>query len=81
MIVLYNLGFNGHRFSTHGLTRRNFGESSMTRVHHLSSYALLLLGTMACSTGEKRSAASDRCDEGDGGITLPPGFCASVFAD
>ena len=81
MIVLYNLGFNGHRFSTHELTRRDFGESSMTRVHHRFRYALLLLGIMACSAGEKRSAASDRCDGGDGGITLPPGFCASVFAD
>ncbi|HMI43458.1 MAG TPA: PQQ-dependent sugar dehydrogenase [Gemmatimonadaceae bacterium] len=81
MIVLYNLWFNGHRFSTQELTRRNFGESFMSRVHHLFSYALLLLGIVACSAGEKRSAASDRCDEGDGGITLPPGFCASVFAD
>jgi len=72
MIVLYNLGFNGHRFSRHGLIRRNFGESSMTRVHYLFSYAPLLLGIMACSAGEQRSAASDRCDRGDGGITLPP---------
>ena len=81
MIVLYNLGFNGHRFSTHGLTRRNFGESSMTRVHDLFTHTLLLLGVIACGGGEKRSTASDRCDRGDGGITLPPGFCASVFAD
>jgi glucose/arabinose dehydrogenase len=53
----------------------------MRRVHVLFRCALFLLGTMACSAGEKRSALSDRCDEGNGGITLPPGFCASVFAD
>jgi glucose/arabinose dehydrogenase len=41
----------------------------------------LLLGIMACGRGEKRSASNPQCDEGDGGITLPPGFCASVFAD
>lgn len=31
----------------------------------------------------QETAAKDRrgCDEGDGGLTLPPGFCASVFAD
>ena len=53
----------------------------MIRVHDLCRYALLLLGIMACSAGEQRSTLSDHCDRGDGGITLPPGFCASVFAD
>src|SRR5687768_5286572 len=53
----------------------------MSRIHHLVRCALLLLGIMACSAGEQRSALSDRCDRGNGGITLPPGFCASVFAD
>ncbi len=29
------------------------------------------------------TAAKDRkgCDQDNGGLTLPPGFCASVFAD
>ena len=53
----------------------------MTRVRDLSSHVLLLLAVMACSSGEHRSAASERCDEGNGGITLPRGFCAAVFAD
>ena len=53
----------------------------MTRVRDLSSHVLLLLAVMACSPGEHRSAASERCDEGNGGITLPRGFCAAVFAD
>jgi hypothetical protein len=64
-----------------GLTRRDFGESSMTQTHDLCRYALLLFGIMACSASEQRSAASPQCDQGDGGITLPRGFCTSVFAD
>src|SRR5215210_1270158 len=45
----------------------------------LARIAAVLLGVMACSG---RDAAPDvRCDRGNGGITLPPGFCASVFAD
>src|SRR5690349_125719 len=37
-----------------------------------------------CTEGNAQgTAAKERkgCDEGDGGLTLPPGFCASVFAD
>lgn len=44
-------------------------------------YACLLLVITACSQGERPSAANPQCDEGNGGITLPPGFCAAVFAD
>src|SRR6476659_8483873 len=40
-----------------------------------------LLCVMACSASSGRPAADPHCDAGDGGITLPPGFCASVFAD
>jgi glucose/arabinose dehydrogenase len=52
----------------------------MTPVHDQFTYAILLLGIVACG-GEQRKAASPQCDQGDGGITLPSGFCASVFAD
>src|SRR5215210_3144242 len=34
----------------------------------------------ACGTGGE-AAPDVRCDPGNGGITLPAGFCASVFAD
>src|SRR4029077_4039728 len=44
-------------------------------------YASLLLIVTTCSKGERPSAANPQCDEGNGGITLPPGFCAAVFAD
>ena len=40
-----------------------------------------LLCIAACSAGDSRPAADPRCDRGDGDITLPPGFCASIFAD
>jgi len=53
----------------------------MTRVHDLFKYSVLPLCVAACSAGDGRAAPSDRCDRGDGGITLPAGFCASVFAD
>jgi glucose/arabinose dehydrogenase len=44
------------------------------------TYPAWLLCITAC-TGDGKAALSDRCDRGNGGITLPPGFCASVFAD
>lgn len=47
-----------------------------------SAVALLSGG---CTTGRAPGSAAmdDRkaCDQGNGGLTLPPGFCASVFAD
>ena len=55
--------------------------AAMTPVHDLFKYAVLLLGIAACSTGETQSTASPQCDQDNGDITLPPGFCASVFAD
>ena len=53
----------------------------MTRTSGLRLFAGLVLALGACSRGERPSAANPQCDEGDGGITLPPGFCAAVFAD
>src|SRR6185436_13109189 len=40
-----------------------------------------VLGLVACRSGERPSAANPQCDEGNGGLTLPAGFCAAVFAD
>ena len=45
------------------------------------THSLLLFAGTACAAGERPSASHPQCDEGDGGITLPPGFCAAVFAD
>ncbi|HMG71205.1 MAG TPA: PQQ-dependent sugar dehydrogenase [Gemmatimonadaceae bacterium] len=53
----------------------------MARVRELFSCAVLLLGAAACGASAERSASSPQCDQGDGDIKLPPGFCASVFAD
>src|SRR5262245_26375145 len=42
-------------------------------------YALICsILALACS---KPSASSGDCDAGNGGITLPDGFCARVYAD
>ena len=50
-----------------------------------SSFATFLAGlslvTIACTSGERPSASHPQCDEGNGGIELPAGFCADVFAD
>ena len=54
----------------------------MTPIHVQFKYAVLVLGIVSCGGGgEQRKASSPQCDQGDGGITLPIGFCASVFAD
>ena len=47
-----------------------------------TSYALLLLGCGACHQGRAlANPQQPQCDAGSGGITLPAGFCATVFAD
>jgi glucose/arabinose dehydrogenase len=52
----------------------------MASDRDLFKYAALLLCINACSCGGA-APLSDHCDRGNGGISLPPGFCASVFAD
>jgi glucose/arabinose dehydrogenase len=41
------------------------------------------LGGWTDSSAQETTAAQPRngCEQGNGGLTLPPGFCASVFAD
>ena len=54
----------------------------MTPAHDLSkSRCAAALHHGGAALAPRRSAVDPRCDRGDGGITLPPGFCASVFAD
>lgn len=63
-----------------------------TRRRTLPSTALLVLvfGSLACSPspGEQGGTpespgtpATPHCDAGNGGLTLPAGFCATIFAD
>ena len=44
---------------------------------------MLLANGLPSAAQEQQGAAASAqaCAEGDGGITLPPGFCATVFAD
>src|SRR5690349_4411540 len=57
------------------------------RIMGSAALGLVLAVALGCSTpGEPQQAASaptskSTCDPGNGGITLSPGFCASVFAD
>jgi glucose/arabinose dehydrogenase/mono/diheme cytochrome c family protein len=45
---------------------------------HLRCLLLLILGL----AGERaQAAATNACPDGDRGLSLPPGFCATVFAD
>jgi glucose/arabinose dehydrogenase/mono/diheme cytochrome c family protein len=44
--------------------------------------ALLLIGlALAAAASSNALPAAATCPEGNGGIALPPGFCATVFAD
>jgi glucose/arabinose dehydrogenase len=42
---------------------------------------LILSGMLAAAAGGLAQEGATNCDPGNGGITLPEGFCASVFAD
>jgi glucose/arabinose dehydrogenase len=65
----------------------------MTYVARMSMVCAAALMVGACQSKDKTTpqngadtvhhavAASPQCDAGNGGITLPAGFCASVFAD
>ena len=49
----------------------------------VTSAAALSAGGPATGRAQGKAAAQARkgCEQGDGGLTLPTGFCASVFAD
>src|SRR5580704_16266723 len=46
-------------------------------------FALLLVAGSSSAAQERDTppTRTETCADGDGGITLPPGFCASIFAD
>src|SRR5580704_19049419 len=46
-------------------------------------FALLLVAGSSSAAQERDTppTRTETCADGDGGITLPPGFCATVFAD
>lgn len=48
------------------------------RIHHTLTAAIIALATTVVWT---QQTASSACDPGNGGLTLPAGFCASVVAD
>src|SRR5579872_7483716 len=51
-------------------------EGTMTFLKHYTAIAIAIFGSLSlCLT------AAPSCDSGNGGITLPAGFCAEVVAD
>jgi glucose/arabinose dehydrogenase len=54
----------------------------MRRIHWkgVAGLAALIVAT-ACGAEQRSSTAAMACDPDNGGITLPDGFCATVFAD
>src|SRR5436853_3578468 len=42
---------------------------------------LLTTGSLLAARGEQRTTTKPVCADDNGGITLPAGFCATVFAD
>src|SRR2546426_5178635 len=59
--------------------------SSLLRTTRLTIFLAIGTGSFASCTSRTPEAAASKgpiiCDAGNGGITLPGGFCASVFAD
>ncbi len=55
---------------------------AMTSGRMLPTYAATyLVATVLAATGSSSYAAGPACSGDAGGITLSPGFCATVFAD
>jgi glucose/arabinose dehydrogenase len=72
-----------------------YGRSLLTSVRACAMLAALCWFTSGCSSANQNKSAAARqdspaakstaraaaCDDGNGGIALPAGFCATVFAD
>jgi hypothetical protein len=50
-------------------------------AHTSALCALLLAGALSGAASPVQAATSADCPSRDAGITLPPGFCATIFAD
>src|SRR6202034_447741 len=56
--------------------------NKLGRVSTISAFAILLASSAWFANAETPAAGSaPACPGGDAGITLSPGFCASIFAD
>lgn len=69
-------------------TQRNAGEIRRTLLKIVRGVLLVtravVVSAGGCSNLRAQDAAANQskgCDQGNAGLTLPPGFCASVFAD
>lgn len=60
--------------------------TTMTAVCLLSSASVWAVGPLVARSSRdpydgRRPTASEHCGAGNGGLSVPPGFCATVFAD
>jgi len=60
--------------------RRCMGSGAALTVRTLG-LLLLLIAAPSAAQDALRTATGSSCAGDNGGITLPPGFCATVFAD
>jgi glucose/arabinose dehydrogenase len=58
---------------------RCYGRDLMKRNQHARTFALILLG--ACTSAHAEKSPTATCTPNDSGLKLPPGFCATIFAD
>jgi hypothetical protein len=69
----------------HAMRDPLFSRGGMARyaitVHMLGTLLLTVSPSAAQDRGHTAATAAEPCAGNNGGITLPPGFCATVFAD
>jgi glucose/arabinose dehydrogenase len=68
-----------NRGKTHTLRYRH--AAVLSRASCLAVAALVAASSLAVAQANRQHAQTDACEGDNGGIALPPGFCATVFAD
>lgn len=63
------------------ITTRQFILSAASGAAVAAALILAACTTPQESAGQSTTAAAQTCDPGNGGISLPAGFCATIFAD
>jgi hypothetical protein len=67
--------------TTRPMIRIRPGAGFITILAILAIHNLLVLAAGCSSDRKTTSSATQQCSSDNGGLTLPDGFCATVFAD